>query len=303
MPGGTAKDAFAGREIRVCLSSLSLRARVCRCGGHAGFDPALTMATRARLVGPVADLDQYLLFKDTVEYLYGRFADGLKYIGKGGICMLQEQSSNDKVSKKTLKLVIADDHKLLADAVASTLAKNGEFDVSSCYNLESLLITLGQETFDVVLLDLRMPGMAGLDSVTQVIRAAGDGYVVLFTGQVDHHFLDKALSLGARGLISKTMPLRSLARIVELISSGQVFVPVGSDFPGSSNEVAHSHDLNDKEIYVLRLAADGMTNKEIARDMGATEVIVKMHMRAICKKLGARNRAHAAMISRELSLL
>jgi two-component system nitrate/nitrite response regulator NarL len=169
--------------------------------------------------------------------------------------------------------------------------------------LESLLKLLGRGKFDVILLDLKMPGMSGLDSVAQVVRAAREGYVVLFTGQVDRHFLDKALELGVRGLIAKTMPLRSLGSVIELISSGQIFVPVGADFPGSTTDLENDHGLNDKELYVLRLAADGMTNKEIAREMGATEVIVKMHMRSICRKLGARNRAHAAIISRERSLL
>ncbi|WP_233486416.1 response regulator transcription factor [Thalassobacter stenotrophicus] len=217
--------------------------------------------------------------------------------------MLQERASEPNDTGSTLKLAIADDHKLLADAVASMLRSEGTFDVSSCYDLDSLLKLLGQDNYDVVLLDLRMPGMTGLNSVGQVVKAARDGNVVLFTGQIDRHVLDKALALGVRGLIAKTMPLRSLGSIIELINSGQIFVPVGTDFPGSSTTDADNHGLNDKEIYVLRLAADGMTNKEIARAMGATEVIVKMHMRAICKKLGARNRAHAAIISRERSLL
>ncbi|WP_273511170.1 response regulator transcription factor [Planktotalea frisia] len=204
---------------------------------------------------------------------------------------------------QALRIVIADDHKLLADAVASTLKGGDAFDVESCYDLDSLLKTLAQETFDVVMLDLRMPGMAGLESVGQVVKAARDGYVVLFTGQVDRHVLDKALLLGVRGLIPKTLPLRSLGSIIELISSGQIFVPVGADFPGSGAGAESEHGLHEKELFVLRLAADGKTNKEIAREMGSTEVIIKMHMRAICKKLGARNRAHAAIISRERALL
>ena len=204
---------------------------------------------------------------------------------------------------RALKIVIADDHKLLADAVASMLTRANEFDIESCYDLEALLQILAQETFDVVLLDLHMPGMAGLESVGQVVKAARDGYVVLFTGQIDRHVLDKALLLGVRGLISKTMPLRSLGSIIELISSGQIFVPVGADFPGSGAGAESEHGLHDKEMFVLRLAADGKTNKEIARQMGSTEVIIKMHMRAICKKLGARNRAHAVIISRERALL
>ena len=206
-------------------------------------------------------------------------------------------------NENTLKIAIADDHKLLADAVSSMLGGEGGFETSCCYDLESLLKLLGRDKFDVVLLDLKMPGMSGLDSVAQVVRAARDGYVVLFTGQVDRHVLDKALELGVRGLIAKTMPLRSLGSIIELISSGLIFVPVGADFPGSTTDLENNHGLNDKELYVLRLAADGMTNKEIGREMGATEVIIKMHMRSICRKLGARNRAHAAIISRERSLL
>ena len=216
---------------------------------------------------------------------------------------LSERDDETGDNENTLKIAIADDHKLLADAVSSMLGGEGGFETSCCYDLESLLKLLGRGKFDVILLDLKMPGMSGLDSVAQVVRAARDGYVVLFTGQVDRHVLDKALELGVRGLIAKTMPLRSLGSIIELISSGQIFVPVGADFPGSTTDLENNHGLNDKELYVLRLAADGMTNKEIAREMGATEVIVKMHMRSICRKLGARNRAHAAIISRERSLL
>ena len=216
---------------------------------------------------------------------------------------LSERDDETGDNENALKIAIADDHKLLADAVSSMLGGEGGFETSCCYDLESLLKLLGWGKFDVILLDLKMPGMSGLDSVAQVVRAAREGYVVLFTGQVDRHFLDKALELGVRGLIAKTMPLRSLGSVIELISSGQIFVPVGADFPGSTTDLENDHGLNDKELYVLRLAADGMTNKEIAREMGATEVIVKMHMRSICRKLGARNRAHAAIISRERSLL
>jgi len=216
---------------------------------------------------------------------------------------LSERDDETGNNENTLKIAIADDHKLLADAVSSMLGGEGGFETSCCYDLESLLKLLGRDKFDVVLLDLKMPGMSGLDSVAQVVRAARDGYVVLFTGQVDRHVLDKALELGVRGLIAKTIPLRSLGSIIELISSGLIFVPVGADFPGSTTDLENNHGLNDKELYVLRLAADGMTNKEIGREMGATEVIIKMHMRSICRKLGARNRAHAAIISRERSLL
>lgn len=203
-----------------------------------------------------------------------------------------------------MKVLIADDHKLLAEAVGSMLTAQGGFDVVTVENYHQALAQLDQDPdFDIVLLDLKMPGMVGLDSVRSIVEKARSGKVVLFTGLVDRHFLNSSLELGVKGLIPKTMPLQSLNSVIQLIMSGQIFVPMNDVINNSEQQSGTGSDLNEKELFVLRLAADGMTNKEIARDMSCTEVTVKMHMRSICKKLGARNRAHAAMISRELSII
>lgn len=203
-----------------------------------------------------------------------------------------------------MKVLIADDHKLLAEAVGSMLTAQGGFDVVTVENYHQALAQLDQDPdVDIVLLDLKMPGMVGLDSVRSIVEKARSGKVVLFTGLVDRHFLNSSLELGVKGLIPKTMPLQSLNSVIQLIMSGQIFVPMNDVINNSEQQSGTGSDLNEKELFVLRLAADGMTNKEIARDMSCTEVTVKMHMRSICKKLGARNRAHAAMISRELSII
>ena len=203
-----------------------------------------------------------------------------------------------------MKVLIADDHKLLAEAVGSMLTAQGGFDVVTVENYHQALAQLDQDPdVDIVLLDLKMPGMVGLDSVRSIVEKARSGKVVLFTGLVDRHFLNSSLELGVKGLIPKTMPLQSLNSVIQLIMSGQIFVPMNDVINNSEQQAGTGSDLNEKELFVLRLAADGMTNKEIARDMSCTEVTVKMHMRSICKKLGARNRAHAAIISRELSII
>jgi DNA-binding NarL/FixJ family response regulator len=202
-----------------------------------------------------------------------------------------------------LRVVIADDHKLIAEAVKLTLASDEAMIVSTCYDLPGLLELLAAESFDIILLDLNMPGMMGIESIGTVISAAGEGYVVLFTGQIDKHVLDLAFELGVRGLIQKTMPLQSVKSIIGLIKSGQIFVPVGVDIASQPDRRQENQVLNDKEMHVLQLASDGHTNKEIARVMDATEVMIKMYMRAVCKKLGARNRTHAAIIGRELLLI
>lgn len=205
-------------------------------------------------------------------------------------------------SDTTLRVLIADDHRLLAEAVGNLLSVGANFSIGTAETFDATLAALAAEPFDIVLLDLKMPGMMGLASVKTVVEKAQGARVVLFTGRVDRHFLNSSLELGVRGLIPKTMPLQSLLSVIQLINSGQVFVPLEGPDAGA---VAKGGDspLNEREHFVLSRAAEGLTNKEIARDMGVTEVSVKMHMRGICKKLNARNRAHAVMISRERSLI
>ena len=202
-----------------------------------------------------------------------------------------------------LRVLIADDHRLISEAVGNLLISEAGFEVETASGLDAVLKTLCESPeFGIVLLDLKMPGMNGLDSVRRVLRAAGNARVILFTGQVDRVFLNHALDAGVAGLIPKTMPLQSLVSVIRLIESGQTFVPMQDGALTDQSNPDQDHDLNDKELFVLKQASEGLTNKEIARDMSTTEVTVKMHMRNICKKLGARNRAHAAIISRERAL-
>ena len=197
-----------------------------------------------------------------------------------------------------IRVIIADDHVLLGQAVAATLRSEDKYDVTVVTSLSQLLDRLKEAQFDIVMLDLKMPGMVGLPSVRQVCEAVGEGNVVLFTGQVDRRFVEDCLEIGVTGHIPKDLPLRSLDSALQLIHSGQTFLPVAT---GTEAKVTAA--LNDRELHILRLAADGMTNKEIARDIAVSEVSIKMHMRTICRKLGARNRAHAAIIGREHQMI
>jgi|SRR6056297_274019 len=203
-----------------------------------------------------------------------------------------------------MKLIIADDHLLLGQAVEAALTTTNAYTVTLVETLPALLADLAASSFDIVMLDLKMPGMAGLNSVKSVIDAAEGANVVLFTGSVDSRFLSDCVSLGVRGYIPKDMPLRSLDSALQLIQSGQTFIPLKPEANGAPTASSKDREnLTDRELHILRLAADGMTNKEIARDLSVTDVTVKMHMRNLCRKLGARNRAHAAIISRELMLI
>jgi two-component system, NarL family, nitrate/nitrite response regulator NarL len=201
-----------------------------------------------------------------------------------------------------MKVLVADDHALLAQAISDTLTRSPDFDVNVTCDLPSALEEMEKTTYDVVLLDLRMPGMHGLGSIAEVVDRAGQTNVVLFTGQIDRQLLDDAIKLGLKGYIPKTLPLKSLEIALRLIETGQTFIPHLAN-PADSVPDHKRHPLTDRELHVLRLAADGQTNKEIANEIANTETQVKMIMRNICLKLAARNRAHACMIGRERMMI
>lgn len=198
-------------------------------------------------------------------------------------------------------ILIGDDHELVRDAVAQLLRSERDFSVSVAKDVASVLSEIRTHGgFEIVLLDVNMPGMNGLSGVETVITENAKGSVVIFSGQVDHDFVWKAIELGARGYIPKTLPLRALTSALRLVLSGQPFFPIMERASVRPNQLGS--DLTDRERSILRKLPNGLTNKEIAREEAITEMMVKMHMRSICAKLNAKNRTHAAMIAREMSL-
>lgn len=212
------------------------------------------------------------------------------------------QPSNPPAGDRLTRVLLADDHRLIGEAVATLLANTGQFSVETAETFDETIECLKNSApFDIVMLDLRMPGLVGMDHVRQVVVDAGKAQVVLFSATADRHTLNRAIEMGVRGLIPKTMPLQSLVSVLRLIESGQVFVPTNA--LEEKQGAGEREKLNDIELYVLRLAASGLTNKHIANDLDQSETTVKMYMRSICKKLGARNRAHAAVIGRDMALI
>lgn len=201
-----------------------------------------------------------------------------------------------------LDIMIADDHELVRDAIAHMLAEEPGLSVRTAADFGGVLEALDSGgKADIVLLDVNMPGMAGLESIRQVVRANSGGAVVVFSGSLDRDLVRQAIDSGARGYVPKSMPMKALASALRLVSVGQVFVPLALTL--ESRPLPHSSNLSEREMGVLRGVSRGRTNKEIALDLGLSEVTVKMHMRAVCSKLGAKNRTQAALIAQKKSLV
>ena len=104
------------------------------------------------------------------------------------------------------------------------------------------------------------------------------------------------MELGAHGFLPKTLAPAELVDAVDILMSGEIYLPEDalSDM---------THGLTPREVEVVRGIAGGKSNKEIARDLGVQEVTVKLHVKTLSRKLGARNRTHAAMLARDLGLV
>jgi two-component system nitrate/nitrite response regulator NarP len=209
----------------------------------------------------------------------------------------------EKETQRKLRLLIADDHRMIGEVVADFLTISGDFVVDLAETLDKALLRIHTAGgYDIVMLDLVMPGMVGTDGIGKIVAATAGGSVVLFTSRVDRFTLDRALELGVKGVIPKTMPARSLISALRLVHSGEVFLPATTMENRISND-KKADALTETELFILRLAAEGFTNKQIANDIDQNETAIKMYMRSICSKLNARNRAHASMIGRDLGLL
>lgn len=207
-------------------------------------------------------------------------------------------------SRKDISVLVADDHVLLSDVLQSYLGGQDDMVVETAPDLKSALVKMKENGgFDVVLLDLQMPGMNGLSGVEQAVGANSNKAVVLFSSDVPRAFFLDAIKRGAKGYIPKTMALRTLTNTIRFIAQGDMYVPPTALLEAEVANESGDPVLSRKEMQVLRGITEGKTNKEIAREMSLSDVTVKMHVRSICAKLDAKNRTQAAMVAKQRRIL
>lgn len=202
-----------------------------------------------------------------------------------------------------MRILLADDHDLVRETLAAFLLAEGFAEVRAVGDLTSALAELsGLTQFDLVLLDYQMPGMNGLDGMLKaqdLVRGAGrKTRVAIISGNTNRELAESALAAGAAGFVPKTLASRAMVAAVQAMASGEVFAPLSllmQDTPVA--EILAS--LTKREVDVLKGICEGKSNKEIARDLDLQEVTVKLHVKTLSRKLGAKNRTHAAMIARD----
>ena len=211
------------------------------------------------------------------------------------------ERSDIKSSSGDFSLLVIEDHRLLAEMLRGELSRTEAFRVEVAFSAaEAERMVSENGRFDVILLDYLLPGSMDLE-VFERLNDLNDGGVALFSGVADDNVIDRAISLGAAGFIPKSLDLATLRLAIQIICKGGVFFPrdrFGSFFARRSQP----KPLKEIELKILHLVMEGLQNKEIANRISISEVTVKMHLRAIFRKLSAKNRTEAALKARALGL-
>lgn len=196
-----------------------------------------------------------------------------------------------------MKVLLADDHDLVRETLAAFLVAEGQCEVQSARTLDEAL-NLIRQGFDLILLDYTMPGMNGFEGLAKARALAGTTPVAIISGTTQRELAEAALREGAAGFVPKTLAARSMVAAVQIMISGEVFAPI-SLLQAEEPVDGALASLTRRETDVLRGICKGKSNKEIARDLDLQEVTVKLHVKTLSRKLGAKNRTHAAMIARD----
>ena len=224
-----------------------------------------------------------------------------------------------------MKLLIADDHTLFRDALVQYIKRaysDAEIIVTENFTKAYERIQESSD-FDLVVLDLRMPGMKGIESFEQVREEFPSVKVALMSGVAEPEDVKAAMAAGACAYFPKTMSGKALVSAIDNVLRGEQFMPIepgtGKTMPsyysdekrtnvsyGGLAEIQEGIDedvkLTPREKEVLSYLAKGATNKDIANALGLQIVTIKLHVRGICQKLQVSNRTQAALKATTMGL-
>jgi DNA-binding NarL/FixJ family response regulator len=208
-------------------------------------------------------------------------------------------------SRAPLRVMIVDDHPLVRSAVARAIDADGMVVVAEAATAEEALRIAPEVAPDILLVDIALPGMSGLQLVRELApRLPATRIVMLTTSSADRDVVD-AMRYGAKGYLTKDVSPEALARSLRASQSGELVIPrrlVGKLFAGMSwrgvpergNADAPADPLTPRERDVLRLLADGLGDRDIAAALTISRRTVETHVSSILRKLDVPNRAEAA---------
>jgi DNA-binding NarL/FixJ family response regulator len=199
-------------------------------------------------------------------------------------------------------VLIADDHPLYCDALRAVVSQAlPGSEIRDSQSQDDVLRAMRGHDFDLVLLDLNLPGASGLSCLHALRKLAPTTPIVVVSAIGDPRVMQETVVAGASAFIPKSAPSKVLIHALQVIIAGGTYLPTEvvaalrqTDSPASNGE------LTGRQRRVLELLATGLSNKGIAREMKISEITVKAHVSAILRKLGVTNRVQAGIEARKL---
>jgi DNA-binding NarL/FixJ family response regulator len=202
-----------------------------------------------------------------------------------------------------MKVLIADDHQLMLDGIRSALEHCEDLQiVGEAHSGSEVLPVIGRTDPDVVLLDMRMPGMDGLTCLERIRERHPNIKVVVLSVFREPEHIEAALKRGASGYIVKSINPLDLPAALRQAFEGTVFHALG--LPENAEPTrARGTGLTDRELGILKAVARGLSNQAIGKELWVTEQTVKFHLTNIYRKLGVANRTEAARYAYQHALV
>ena len=205
-----------------------------------------------------------------------------------------------------MKILLADDHALFRESLSLALLRlsDDEPEILQAEHGEQAINLAQDHNLDLILLDLDMPGINGLNAIQTLLSAQPDTPIVMISAHEEISVINKALAKGVKGFIPKTTPAEVTLSALRLVLSGGVYLPPQlMQQPLLETRKSHDNLLTPRQIEVLKLLQKGVQNKNIAHQLNLSPSTVKVHIRRIFTTLGARNRAEAVNIAIEMGIL
>lgn len=211
--------------------------------------------------------------------------------------------ARDEHLQKIKSALIVDDHPLFCDALSMTLkAMLHVSDIQTAASMAEAEEVLKTHDFDVILLDLNLPDVSGLNGLTQLLKAARETPILVVSSMAEPRIIALALRAGAAGFVPKHSQPQVFGEALEAIAEGRVYgaEQAGEHIDTQDEEIDALQRLSAltlQQARILSLVCEGRLNKQIAFELSIAESTVKTHMTAILHKLGAQSRTQAVLIA------